>query len=82
MKAKAKTKVTREKSNRYELIACSFGGHVLVGTDVRVIDVDDGIIVREHDDLRWHRCLRCDSWLPRQPPLEPTRDHLPGRDEI
>jgi len=82
VKAKAKTKVTREKSNRYELIACSFGGHVLVGTDVRVIDVDDGIIVREHDDLRWHRCLRCDSWFPKQPPQEPSQDRIPGRDEI
>jgi len=72
----------RDKANRYELIACGFEGHALVGTDVRIIEVEDAIVVREHGDLRWHRCLRCDSWLPRQPPDEPTRDRLPSRDEI
>lgn len=72
----------REKHNRYELIACAFGGHVLVGTDVRIIDEEDGAVVRQDRDLRWHRCLRCDSWFPRQPPKEPTREHLPHRDEI
>jgi uncharacterized membrane protein (DUF2068 family) len=53
-----------------------------VGTDVRVIVMADADVVREHDDLRWHRCLRCDSWLPRLPPAEPARERLPGRDEI
>jgi uncharacterized membrane protein (DUF2068 family) len=72
----------REKINRYELIACALGGHVVVGTDVRIIEMEDGIIVREHDELRWHRCLRCDSWIPHMVPEEPTRDRLPGRDEI
>jgi len=72
----------REKLNRYELIACAFGGHVLVGTDTRDIRPEDGIIVREHHGLRWHRCLRCDSWFPRPPPETPTRDRLPGRDDI
>jgi uncharacterized membrane protein (DUF2068 family) len=33
-------------------------------------------------NLRWHRCLRCDSWLPLDPPPEPTRQHPPSRDEI
>ena len=67
---------------RYELIACAFGGHVVVGTDVRLIEPEDGTIVQEHDGLRWYRCLRCDSWLPRPPPDAPTRDRLPERDEI
>jgi uncharacterized membrane protein (DUF2068 family) len=75
-------KKKREKPNRYELISCAFGGHVVAGTDVREILPEDGIIVREHDGLRWHRCLRCDSWIPRSPPAEPTRDRLPGRDDI
>ncbi|MGO8863048.1 MAG: DUF2127 domain-containing protein, partial [Acidimicrobiales bacterium] len=39
-------------------------------------------VVREHDGLRWYRCLRCDAWLPRQPPEQPTRDRLPARDDI
>jgi uncharacterized membrane protein (DUF2068 family) len=73
---------TRGRSNRYELIACAFGGHVLAGTDVRVIAPGDGLIVREFDELRWYRCLRCDSWIPRPPPEAPTRDTLPGRDDL
>jgi uncharacterized membrane protein (DUF2068 family) len=71
-----------EKPNRYELISCAFGGHVVVGTDVRQIVPEDGIIVSEHDGLRWHRCLRCDAWIPRALPAEPTRDRLPSRDDI
>ena len=46
------------------------------------------MIVREHDGLRWHRCLRCDSWIPLPPPEKPvsgssrriaTRSKLPLR---
>jgi uncharacterized membrane protein (DUF2068 family) len=33
-------------------------------------------------ELRWHRCLRCDSWLPLEPPPAPVREHPPDRDEI
>jgi uncharacterized membrane protein (DUF2068 family) len=72
----------RFRHNRYELIACAFGGHVLVGTDVRTITPDDGLIVREYDGLRWYRCLRCDSWIPRPPPEAPTLETLPARDDI
>jgi uncharacterized membrane protein (DUF2068 family) len=71
-----------EKPNRYELISCAFGGHAVVGTDVREIVPEDAAIVREHGGLRWHRCLRCDGWIPRSPPAEPTRDRLPDREEI
>ena len=72
----------RDTSNRYELIACAFGGHVLVGTDIRTGVPEDGLIVREFNGLRWYRCMRCDSWIPRPPPEAPTRDSLPPRDEI
>jgi uncharacterized membrane protein (DUF2068 family) len=73
----------REKSPyRYELIACAFGGHVLVGTDVRNIEMKDDLVVQEHDGVRWYRCLRCDSWIPHPAPKEPTRERLPERDEI
>ncbi len=54
---------------RYELIGCAINGHELVGTDARAVRPEDSLVVREHDGLRWHRCLRCDSWLP----LPPTR---------
>jgi uncharacterized membrane protein (DUF2068 family) len=68
--------------NRYELITCGLRGHVVVGTDARDVGPEDEAVVREHDGLRWYRCLRCDAWLPRQPPEQPTRDRLPPRDEI
>ncbi len=58
----------RDTSNRYELIACALEGHALVGTDVATIEPEDALVVREYDGLRWHRCLRCDAWLPRRAP--------------
>jgi uncharacterized membrane protein (DUF2068 family) len=66
----------------WELLACSFRGHELLGTDVATITADDAIVVREHDGLRWHRCLRCDSWLPLPPPTDPTLERMPPRDQI
>jgi uncharacterized membrane protein (DUF2068 family) len=67
----------------YELIGCGFGGHELLGTDVRTVRPADELVLREPGDgLRWHRCLRCDSWLPLPPPAAPSRDHLPPREEI
>ena len=69
---------------RYELISCGWHGHTLVGTDAAHIRPEDCAIVREADGLRWHRCLRCDAWLPRPiPPADhTTREYIPGRDEI
>jgi len=32
--------------------------------------------------VRWHRCLRCDSWLPVDAPSSPTRELPPPREEI
>ena len=54
---------------RYELIGCGLHGHELIGTDLdelpqdyRLVAIDDG------EEMRWHRCLRCDSWIPLPPP--------------
>jgi uncharacterized membrane protein (DUF2068 family) len=66
----------------WELIACGLRGHALVGHDAREIRPSDRLVVREMDGIRWHRCLRCDSWLPLPPPEVPARDHPPDRDEI
>jgi uncharacterized membrane protein (DUF2068 family) len=66
----------------YELLGCGFQGHDLVGTDARTIRPEDHLVVREMDGSRWHRCLRCDSWIPVAPPSEPRRVHPPDRDEI
>jgi uncharacterized membrane protein (DUF2068 family) len=50
--------------------------------DVRTIRPEDDLVVREQNGVRWHRCLRCDSWLPLPPPAAPARGMLPPRDEI
>jgi uncharacterized membrane protein (DUF2068 family) len=66
----------------YELLVCGTRGHELVGTDVAEVRPGDAVVVRERDGVRWHRCLRCDSWLPLAPPEDPTRPHLPPLKEI
>ncbi|MGH3763686.1 MAG: DUF2127 domain-containing protein [Pseudonocardiaceae bacterium] len=67
----------------YELIGCGIRGHELLGTDVATIRPVDDLLVREPGDgFRWHRCVRCDAWVPLTPPTAPTREHLPERSEI
>jgi uncharacterized membrane protein (DUF2068 family) len=68
--------------NRYELFACGWSGHVLVGLDAAEVTDADPVLVREYGGLRWHHCLRCGCWLPKPPPQEPGRERVPGRDEI
>ncbi len=77
----------------YELITCGLRGHELLGTDAAALTTDDpgfdpAIVVRETGGadgaatLRWHRCLRCDSWIPLDPPTAPTAATLPTRAEV
>jgi uncharacterized membrane protein (DUF2068 family) len=66
----------------WELIACGVGGHTLVGTDAAALRPQDALVTREQGETRWHRCLRCDSWVPLGPPERPTRQYPPDRDEI
>ena len=67
----------------YELLVCGVAGHELIGTDAAELRPEDAAVAREGgDDLRWHRCLRCDSWLPLRPPDDPQRRHPPHRDEV
>jgi len=66
----------------YELLVCGTRGHELLGTDVRELRPQDLIVARDEDGLRWHRCLRCDSWLPLPAPARPSRQHMPARDEV
>lgn len=71
----------------YELLGCALHGHALVGTDAAVVgdDADTALLVRPDarpDGPRWHRCLRCDAWVPRDAPTAPTREHVPGPDGI
>jgi uncharacterized membrane protein (DUF2068 family) len=66
----------------YELLVCGLRGHALLGTDVAQITKADGLVVRDDGELRWHRCVRCDSWLPLEPPSSPTRRNMPPREAI
>jgi uncharacterized membrane protein (DUF2068 family) len=66
----------------YELLVCGLNGHELMGTDASTLRPEDALVAREVDGIRWHRCLRCDAWLPLPPPKDPARQHPPERDEI
>jgi uncharacterized membrane protein (DUF2068 family) len=66
----------------WELVACGWRGHVLNGLDAAEIRPVDAMIVREDGDVRWHRCLRCDSWVGLPAPEHPTQSHPPDRHEI
>ncbi len=66
----------------WELIACGFGGHVLVGLDAAEVGPQDALVVREQGSLRWHRCLRCDCWVALAKPKDPTEARVPTRDQI
>jgi uncharacterized membrane protein (DUF2068 family) len=66
----------------YELLICGLAGHELIGIDARTIREEDALVAREIDGVRWHRCLRCDSWLPVAAPAAPARDAPPDREKI
>jgi uncharacterized membrane protein (DUF2068 family) len=72
----------RRRELNWELITCGVGGHVIVGRDVEAAREEDHALIRDVGDLRWHRCLRCDAWVPLTRPTAADRPHLPDRDEI
>lgn len=57
-------------------------GHVLVGLDARLPREQDALLTREDGEVRWHRCLRCDSWTPLPRPEAAAREHPLERHEI
>src|SRR3954453_13698237 len=66
----------------YELIVCGVRGHELLGTEAEEVRPEDDLVLFEAEGIRWHRCLRCDSWLALPPPDAPARRHLPPREEV
>ncbi len=66
----------------YELMVCGLRGHELVGMDAAHVREQDAPFVRESGGLRWYRCLRCDSWLPLQPPPRPAAEFPPARGDV
>jgi uncharacterized membrane protein (DUF2068 family) len=63
-------------------LVCGLAGHELIGIDARRLSPEDAPVAREVDGVRWHRCLRCDSWLPVDAPVSPTRELPPPREDI
>jgi uncharacterized membrane protein (DUF2068 family) len=53
-----------------------------VGTDATRLRQQDAIFARQADGFRWHRCLRCDSWLALPNPANPSQPHPPDREEL
>src|SRR3954471_3371597 len=81
--------VTKQRPRRFvprfhwELLVCGLSGHELVGLDAARLRPEDAVVAREIEGVRWHRCLRCDSWLPiGPPPADASRELPPERDEI
>ena len=66
----------------WELVACGWRGHEIVGTDVAELRPEDELLARDAGGVRWHRCLRCDSWVALPIPPAPAGVHLPDRAEI
>ena len=66
----------------WELVICGLAGHALLGREVAAVRPQDDLVLREAGGVRWHRCLRCDTWVALPTPAEPTREHLPPRSEI
>jgi uncharacterized membrane protein (DUF2068 family) len=72
----------RRRQLDWELITCGVRGHALVGRDVEHAREEDGALLRDVGDTRWHRCLRCDVWVALPRPPQPGRPTLPARDTI
>lgn len=82
---RSETRERRLPRVRWDLLDCSLQGHHTVGRDVARVRPEDALVLREDaGGLRWHRCLRCDAWLPAEAPApaRATRDHLPPREQI
>ena len=72
----------RRRQLDWELITCGVSGHVLVGREAGPARPEDALVVQDHDGVRWHRCLRCDVWIPLPLPENPAHEHPPDRSEI
>lgn len=66
----------------WELVVCGLRGHEVLGTDVAELRPQDELLARDAGGVRWHRCLRCDSWVALPIPDAPAATHLPDRAEI
>jgi uncharacterized membrane protein (DUF2068 family) len=76
-------RLRRHRPVSYELISCALSGHELAGTDAADLRDQDASFARPATDgMRWHRCLRCGTWLLLPAPEPAARPHPPEREEI
>jgi uncharacterized membrane protein (DUF2068 family) len=66
----------------WDLIACGLHGHELVGVGAASLREEHAPFARDQDGIRWHRCLRCEAWVPLEPPASPTTAEAPRPHEI
>lgn len=72
----------RRRKIAWELVACGYSGHTLIGTDAAELRDADALFARDQPPVRWHRCLRCDSWVVLELPRAPAHRYPPEREEI
>jgi uncharacterized membrane protein (DUF2068 family) len=72
----------RRRQLNWELIACGVRGHYLVGRDAQRAREEDWLLIRDQGEIRWHRCLRCDTWVALPRPTSGTTEHLPDRSRL
>jgi uncharacterized membrane protein (DUF2068 family) len=72
----------RRRQIDWELIVCGLRGHALIGTDATELRPEDDPIARDRGGVRWHRCLRCDSWVALPTREKPSREYPPAREDI
>jgi uncharacterized membrane protein (DUF2068 family) len=66
----------------WELLACGWHGHHLIGVDADEVGPEHAALVRQAGDQRWHRCLRCDAWMFVPAPPVPSGTRIPERSDI
>lgn len=56
---------------RWEIVGCAVQGHQLLDVAAAERTGHADLLVLEDEQVTWHRCLRCDGWLPLVPPHQP-----------
>jgi uncharacterized membrane protein (DUF2068 family) len=72
----------RRRQLDWELITCGIKGHVLVGRDIALPEEDQALVAHDQDGIRWHRCLRCDTWIALSRSPDEADPRMVTRDEI
>jgi uncharacterized membrane protein (DUF2068 family) len=72
----------RRRQLDWELISCGIHGHALASTEARELRPVDALIAADQGEVRWHRCLRCDTWVALPRPHAAADQYPPDREAI